>query len=209
MRNEVYCRQMLANTADVGKKIAESMTQLEHTFKDAAESEANLHELMYNQAALEALEKHKPEWDRVIHEWLRESYGVNPAITADMPGTMKLAQLLAKYLAEGEKDMPQPATTVVITYMYHPSARISECLKVAFASEGHSEFKTGQTIHHPKKSSSKLIQTVWEILETGNPVCLVYRAAGRRGCEMCVRGRSGNGVEEAVLIPLCGLIQVL
>lgn len=174
MKSQVYCRQALAETKKVGLKLASGLVKLEEAVAESDIAKERFFELRKNQRAMEELEEHKLDWNRAIHDWMTEAHGVDPQIDTDNPDTLTLAQLLSDYMAKGEKAAPKHSTAVIT---YHPSAPISECLMVAYATEPAEDgvgFTTGQRLRHSVKKKTPVEEAVWAVLENGNPVRDAY-----------------------------------
>ena len=73
-------------------------------------------------------------------------------------------------MAKGEKAAPKHSTAVIT---YHPSAPISECLMVAYATEPAEDgvgFTTGQRLRRAVKNKTPVEEAIWAVIENGNPV---------------------------------------
>ena len=169
-RSSVYCKMALAETKKVGMKIASGLIKVEAAVAENEVAKERYMDLRKNQAALEALESHRQDWNHAIREWMSEAHGADPEIDTDNPDTMTLAHMLSDYLAKGEKGRTQHSTAVIT---YHPSAPITEAVMVTYATEpceGGVGFKTGQKLRHAAKNKTPTEDAVWAVLDNGNPL---------------------------------------
>ena len=187
-RNEVYCRQSLAETAKLNTRIETGMSLLERRVDIADSTLANFKELRRNQSAQELLDKHKGAWSNAIRTWLEQGFKVEAADDEDSPDTMALAQLLAEHFAMGEKSMEQSFAVI----LYHPRSPIDQALKVAYATGPQVKYTTGQSVRRfwpdGSQQATEFDEEVWDVLLTGNPVIsfallatYLLRVRARRG----------------------------
>jgi len=165
-KNTVYCKQAFAETAKISKAIADNLEKVADSVSNSQEGQRNFAELRRNQAAQEQLAMHKEQWRKATLEFLDAADGDDPDLDSDNPDSMKLAEMLAQYMAQGEPNMQDQACAVIL---YHPHAPLSESLKVAFA-VGDVGFTTGQTLRRSAKNKSQTVESVWQVLEQGNAV---------------------------------------
>jgi len=165
-KNTVYCKQAFAETAKISQTIAASLEKVSDSVANSQSGQRNFAELRRNQAAQEQLDAHKLAWRKATLDFLDAADGDDPDLDSDNPDSMKLAELLAEYMKQGEPDVPDQAVAVIL---YHPHAPLTESLKVAYAT-GNVGFTTGQTLRRSAKNKPAIVDSVWQVLEKGNPL---------------------------------------
>ena len=122
-KNTVYCKQAFAETAKISKAIADNLEKVADSVSNSQEGQRNFAELRRNQAAQEQLAMHKEQWRKATLEFLDAADGDDPDLDSDNPDSMKLAEMLAQYMAQGEPNMQDQACAVILCTLLRPRER--------------------------------------------------------------------------------------
>jgi Ca2+-binding EF-hand superfamily protein len=163
-KNQVYCRQTLADAEQTAKMLHANEDKVMAALQESEKGAEEFQKFRNDIEGDVEIQTRRPHWRQAISDFMTAAEGTSAETNSDNADTDTLARLMCEYLVSGE-----PKTQAAAVVLYHPSAPISECLKVTHA-VGDVGLHTGQVLRQKSKKSSDIAKLVLDVVNSGNPL---------------------------------------